>query len=224
MGRYDAEIEQEKRKIAEQQQLICRYYHEYEKRIEQHMREENYDRIVALFEQKDVLELAQSDHVFAVLNIIVNIYRMELNEQAAGCIWYGRHSIDDIVTVYLQLKMYLWRLEFTDDRTSFMRYVAEQKLSVSCVKWLIHTSAFKKAETIYQIAILYKEHGSFVQAFHMLHYLNECGCNPELVYCEMADIYMRLQQYDAAVEYVKKIQHPSQLLERYKRNWGLVDM
>lgn len=223
MGKYDAEIKQEQNKIAQDQHFYYRYYHKYRQQIEQYMREENYCKVTALFEQEDVLKLAQMDNEFAVLNIIVNIYRMELEEQAAEYIWNTRHSIKEIVSVYLQLKMYLWRLEFTEDCTGFMQYVWEQKISVSCVKWLIHTSAFKKTDTVYKIAVLYKQQRYFVQAFKMLYYLDECSDRKELVYCEMADIYMKLQQYEAAEQCIKKIQYPTELLEYYKKNWGIAE-
>ena len=127
MNGYDSEIEQEKRLIAEKEQLYNENYPNYKKLIEQCMREERYHDITTLFEQKDVLELAQIDNDFAVLNIIVNIYRMELNEQTTEHIWDHMHTMEDMISFYLRLKMYLWRFEFTEDQTSFLKYVSEQR-------------------------------------------------------------------------------------------------
>ncbi len=220
MNGYDSEIEQEKRLIAEKEQLYNENYPNYKKMIEQCMREERYHDITTLFEQKDVLELAQIDNDFAVLNIIVNIYRMELNEQTTEHIWDHMHTMDDMISFYLRLKMYLWRFEFTEDQTSFLKYVSEQKITIPCVKWLIHTSSFHKADTVYKIAVWYKERQYFVQAFQMILYLNELSSEKELIYCEMADIYIELHEYEAACECIKKIQYPTKLLEQYKQRWG----
>lgn len=223
MGKYDVEIEQEQRKITENQHLFDQCYDKYRQQIGQYLKEENYQEIIALYKQEDVLKLAQMDNEFAILNIIVNIYQMELNEHSTECIWNTRHSIKNMISVYLQLKMYLWRLEFTEDCVSFMQYAYDQKISVPCIKWLIHTSAFQKPDTIYKISALYKERGDFVRAFQMLYYLNECSDNKELVYCEMADIYMQLQQYELAAQCIEKIHDPTQLLGQYKRKWGITD-
>lgn len=220
MNRYDSEIEQEKRQIAEKERLYDANYPKYKRLIEKCMKEERYPDITTLFEQKDVLELAQMDHDFAVLNIIVNIYRMELREQTIEHIWDHMHTMEDMISFYLRLKMYLWRFEFTEDQTSFLKYVSEQKITIPCMKWLIHTSSFKKADTVYKIAVWYKERQYFVQAFQMILYLNELSSQKELIYCEMADIYIQLHEYEAACNCIKKIQYPTKLLEQYKQRWG----
>lgn len=221
MGKYDAEIEQERRQIEIREQIVQRHYSFYKKMIEQYLCEEKYNEVVALFEQKDVLELAQMDNEFAILNIIVNIHRMEQSEQVEYSIWGRKHTVRDVEDTYLKLKMYLWRLEFTEDQDSFIGYILEHQISIPCIKWLIHTSAFKKAETAYKIALLYKKREYFVQAFAMLYYLNELCSEEELVYCEMADIYMQLHRYEAAADCIKKIHHPSALFDKYKKKWDI---
>lgn len=223
MSRYDAELEQDRKQIEEREQRFHQFYERYRGMIEQYLQEEKYNEIVILFEQKEVLELAQMDTGFAILNIIVNIYCMELNEQTAHKIWNHVHSLDELIQIYLRLKMYLWRLEFTEDKNSFIDYVMEQKISVPCIKWLIHTSAFKKSDTVYQIALLYKERRCYAAAFGMLYYLNELSSDKELINCEMADLYIQLQQYQAAADCLEKIKHPSELFERYKQKWRLAD-
>lgn len=223
MGKYDAELEQDRKEIEGREQIFHRSYARYREIIEHCLQEERYSDIAALFDQKDVLDLAQIDTGFAILNIIVNIYRMELNEQTEHNIWDHVHSMDELIRVYLRLKMYLWRLEFTEDQNSFINYVMEQEISVPCVKWLIHTSAFQKTDTIYKIALLYKEHRAYASAFGMLYYLNELSSEKELIYCEMADLYIQLQQYQAAADCLEKIRHPSELLKKYKQKWGLLD-
>lgn len=221
MNGHAAEIEQEKRQIAEKEQLYYQNYPNYKKMIERYMREGRYHDITTLFEQKEVLEIAQIDNDFAVFNIIVNIYRMELNEHTSEHIWDHMHTMKDMISFYLRLKMYLWRFEFTEDQTSFLKYASDKKITIPCMKWLIHTSSFKKADTVYKIAVWYKERQYFVQAFQMILYLNELSSEKELIYCEMADIYIQLHKYEAACECIKKIQCPTKLLEQYKQRWGV---
>lgn len=223
MNRYDAELEQDRKQIEVREQRFHQSYARYREMIERYLQEEKYSEIVTLFEQKDVLELAQIDTGFAILNIIVNIYRMELTEQAMHKIWDHVHSMDELIQMYLRLKMYLWRLEFTEDQDNFINYVMKQKISVSCIKWLIHTSAFKKTDTIYKIELLYKERKSYAAAFVMLYYLNELSSDKELINCEMADLYIQLQQYQAAADCLEKIPRPSELVKKYKQKWGLPD-
>lgn len=223
MGRYDKQIEQEKKQIRNKERILHQKYPGYRKMIEQYMLEEKYDRIEALFQEKDVLEIAQMDTEFAILNIIVNINRMEQKEKEEYKIWNQMHSIEEILNIFLTVKMFMWRIEFTEDQTHFIDYVLEHKISVSYIKWLIHTSAFKKADTAFKIAMLYKERKYYVQTFAMLNYFNELSDEKELIYCEMADVWMQMQQYQAAEDCMKKIQNHSVLLEQYKRKWGLVD-
>lgn len=221
MDKIKEEIEKDKQEIEERQAVFKRDYYKYRKIAEQYLVQESYSDLVPFFEQEAAIKISQLDNTMAVLRIAVSIYQMEQEENVPIKILDGLHTLEEVEQVYLTSKFILWRLLFRDEKKEFIDYVADKQLSIPHIKYLIHTSAFEKADTAFQIAMLFKEGGYFGKAFAMLNYFNELGGDPELVYCEMADVCFQARQYKAAADCISKIQNPSGLLNQYEQKWGI---
>ena len=218
---YKEQIEQDKKQIQERKQAFEKNYPIYKRKIEQALEQERYKDLIKLFQREEVIRIAQLDNMMGILHVAVSIYQMELQEKVPHTILDSLHTIKEVETVYLRTKFLMWKLEFADETETFMDHVMERQISVPYIKYLIHTSAFYKADTSEKIALSFKERKSYGNAFGMLNYLNELGGSEEYVYCEMADICMLLQQYQQAADCIARIQKPTGLLAEYERKWGI---
>ncbi len=220
-GRYSAEIEQDLEKIEERKQKYDYNYPIYGEMLEHCLKQEKYEELIELFQKEEVVTLVQMNTTIAILNLAVNIYQMEQEENIPNKILQGLHTLKEVEEAFLKVKFLLWKLEFMDEEKQFIDYVTDQQISIPYIKYLIHTSAFHKEDAAEKIAMQYKQKGAFGKAFGMLNYLNELSSKEEFVYCEMADICIQLRQYEKAADCIGRIRKPTELLSEYERKWGI---
>lgn len=221
MGKYDSEIKQEQQEVRVWRECYQSRESEIKDKIDEYLNQEKYNELISYFTQAEVADIAVKSGELGNFTIILNIYKMEQEEKQKEKILEGIHSMKEAEEFYLKLKFLMWRIEFRDESQEFMRFVKEHPISLSFLKYLIHTSSFEKVNTAFKIAMLLKENEYYGKAFGMLNYVNELSPNEEVVYCEMADICMKNQQYREAIECIKQITQPTEIFLQYEQKWEI---
>lgn len=227
MGRAEKRIEQIEQLIKSERQeedektRVRQSSLGYRQEIDRLLREGSYQELMEFFRIEKMQKICCLETEMAIMNVILNIYEMEINEGAETGILSAVHDMKSAVNWYLKVKFLMWRLEFLGEKNELSELMQKDRVSVPFLKYLVHTSSFEKADTSYKLAILLKETGRWGKAFAMLNYVNELMPNQEIVFCEMADICMQLGQSESALNCLKNIKNPSELLVRYQRKWGI---
>lgn len=181
MTDFEGKIEEKKQDVELKKQLRKKLP-DCERRINQYLKEENREGLLQIFQEKEFQNLAQLDNTLAIFNVVLSIYRTEIEEKASENILEAIHSIQEAEEYYLKLKFLMWHLEFQNEKESLMVFLRQHPVSVFFLKYLIHTSSFEKANTAFKLAMLLKEEGRFEQAFGMLYYVDELSPGEESVY------------------------------------------
>lgn len=217
---FAVEMEKEKQEAEEKRKLLdsCAGYR---KEIDDFLRKKAYEELIEYFQTDGMKKIVSIDSDAAVFSIILSIYQMELAENAVHKILDGTDSMEEAEERYLGAKFLMWRLEFGDEKQELLEFIKEHQVSVPFLKYLIHTSAFEKANTAFELAVLLKENSCLAQSFGMLNYVNELSPGEEMVFCEMADICIQLGQYESAAACIGRIENPSEMLVEYQKKWGI---
>lgn len=214
------EVEKQEQEL---KRKIRQAYPNYRQEIDDFLGREAYGGLLEYYQSQKMRELSCIENDAAILAVILSIYHMEQQEGMEHGILSGIHDLKSAQQHYLKVKFLMWRLAFFDESSELSAYVAEHHVSVHFLKYLVHTSAFEKANTAYKLAMMLKVMGSLEEAFVMLCYVDELSPNEEIVFCEMADIFIQLEQYENARTCIKKIQVPSEKLLEYQNKWGISD-
>lgn len=227
MGKEERRMEQIERIIGperrkeEEKTKIMQSFAGYRDEIEELLRKESYQELAVYFQTEKMYQICHMENEAAIMNLILNIYEMEIQEGVESGILNEIHNMKSAVDWYLKVKFLMWRLEFLDEKNELSRLLQEDRVSVPFMKYLVYTSSFEKADTSYKLAMLLKQTGGWGKAFAMLNYVNELMPNQEIVFCEMADICMQLGQLEDALNCLKNIKNPSEILVRYYEKWGI---
>lgn len=229
MGQEKQRIEKIKRSVEMERQeeekrtKIRQLSEGYRDEIDELLRKESYQELEMYFQSEKIHKICQIENEAAIMNVILNIYDMEVQEGVERGILYDVHDMKSAVDWYLKVKFLMWRLEFLGEKKDISSYMQEDRISVPFLKYLIHTSSFHRIDTSYKLAMLLKELGKWGKAFAMLNYVNELMPDQEIVFCEMADICIQLGQLESAVQCLGNIKNPSEVLVKYQERWGILD-
>ncbi len=227
MGKERKRIEQIQRVIEPEREkerektAIRQLYTGYRDEIDELLKKTSYQELIEYFQSDKIQTVAQIDGEIATMGIILNVYEMELREGVETGILSAVYDMKSAVDWYLKVKFLMWRLEFLGEKDELSKLMREDKVSVPFMKYLVHTSSFEKEDTSFKIAMLLKETGRWGKAFAMLNYVNELMPDQEIVFCEMADICVQLGRLEDAMNCLKNINNPSELLVRYQKKWGI---
>lgn len=219
MGKYEKKILEDIAEIEQKEQRKEKSLEKCEKQVNKLLEKKDYVKLLELFQTEEVRELAQIENSFATMSIILSIYHMEQSEGITDGILSGIYDMQKAEEKYLREKFLMWRLEFTADAEELQEEIKQNRISVPFLKYLIHTSSFDKANTAYKLAMLLKETGHYVNAFGMLRYVDELAPEEEIVFCEMADICMKMRQYQMAETCIQQIKKPTAILMKYQQQW-----
>lgn len=216
-------IVEPERQEEEEKTRIKHLYAGYRDEINELLRKESYQELEIYFQSEKIHKICQIDGAALIMHIILNIYGMEVQEGVEKGILYEVHDMKSAVDRYLKVKFLMWRLEFLGEKEEMLSLMQRDMISVPFIKFLVHTSSFKQVETSFTLSMLLKEAGKWGKAFAMLNYVNELMPNQEIVFCEMADICIRLGQLDSARDCLNNIKNPSEILGRYQDRWRMLD-
>lgn len=212
------------RQSAEQKRKFKEEFAGYQKEIDEFLGKKAYGELLEYFQSDKMGIMSKIENDAAVMCIILSIYQMEMQEGVEQGIFNGIFNMESAVKRYLKIKFLIWRLEFLDESAVLLEAVDNYSISVPFFKYLIHTSSFDKVNTSFKLAMLLKEKEKLAQAFAILNYTNELGPGKrgsERVYCEMADICIRLGQLGNAAACLKNIEEPSEIFAGYQEKWGI---
>jgi len=215
---------EENRRVAEEKRKLRDQFADYREEINDFLNRKAYEELLAYVQSDKMGVMSKIENEAAIMRVVLSIWQMEEQEGITEGILTGISDLESAVERYLKVKFFMWRLEFLDERSGLSQALDEVPISVSFLKYLVHTSSFDKMNTSFKLAMLLKERGRLAQAFAMLHYVNEL--NPgeqgeELVLCEMADICITLGQMKGAAECLGRIHNPSGIFAEYQEKWGI---
>lgn len=219
MKKYEDDIEEEKKKVKRDAGEKAHRIPLCLSEIEHMLEEKKHEELAAFFGHEDVRILTGMDGTLAQMAVISEADQLERQEGVEHPVLDCVNSIREAEEYYLKAKFMLWRLEFRDER-QIIESVAGNMISIPFLQYLIHTSSFDKANTAFKIAMDLKERKQFAKAFHLMHYVHQMLPEEELVLCELADICMICGKEDDALNFMRQIPNPTQLLERYRKRWG----
>lgn len=220
MEKYEKQIIEDIADIKRKEERRKRSLEKCKRQVNRFLKDKKYEELLALFQTEEVRELSLIDNHFANMSVILSIYYMEQNEKDAYQIFDGIDDMQDAEKKYLRIKFLVWRLEFTGDKVNVGKDILKNKISNSFLKYVIHTSSFDKAHTAYELGMVFKEEKRYVDAFSMLRYAAELEPE-EIVFCEMADICVKMKQYLMAETCIRQIKTPSSVLEEYQKLWEI---
>ena len=219
MGKYDEKISEDIAETELREERKKANLDKCKKEINKRLKAEDYASLPGLFQTEEMKEMAQLDNSFAIMHIVMSIYDMEQTEGVTEGILSGVYDMQEAEQRYLNMKFLMWRLEFAGDSAGLSEQIQQNHVSVPFLKYLIHTSSFDQANTAYKIAMLLKEHRRYANAFGMLRFVNELTPGEESVLCEMADIWIKMRQYQMAETCIQQIKNPTSILAKYQQQW-----
>lgn len=224
LEKNDLDIEREKQEVIDWSRKCGHRLEEYYTLIDKLLKKGNINKLQILFNQEEFQKDYFKDTRIALMSIILKIYELEKIEGAANYILQPNAGMRQTENYFLKTKFMVWRMEFQagDEETqAFIAYIKEQKVSLQCLKYILHVSSFDKANTSFRLAMAFKAAGMSGMAFGMLNYTLELCPNEELVLCEMADICFDNRRFSAASECIGLIKEPTRLLASYREKWGI---
>jgi len=187
--------------------------------------EKDREKLTHLFQDKEFLSNYYRDTALSQMNIIIDIYHLEKENNTAYTILDQANSMQGLIDHYSEIKFYIWRIEFECDEKairSFIQFVTDKNPSIPSIIYTLHICAFHKTNAAYNIAhILRKYHHASIQAYELLKYAFEQSPDDEQILCELADICFELKQFDLMNHWLSNIKNPSSIFLEYKKRWGL---
>ena len=220
IGQEEIHMEEKKRE-AEQKRRLREAFAGCRREIDSFLVREAYGDLLEYYQSEKIQLLSKIENDIAVLSIILDIYKEELQEPVPNGILSNIHSMEEARGRYLQVKFLMWRLEFLDEDTQLAEWVDKDMISVPFFRRLIDASSFEKVNTAFKLAMLLKKKGKSKQALSMLEFVDKLSPGEDAVYCEMADICIQAGQMKDAVDCLKKITCPTGIFAQYQEKWGI---
>lgn len=212
---------EEKKREAEEKRRLREKFAGFQQEIDCFLVREAYGELLEYYRSEKMQLLSKIDNDVAVLNIILDIYKEELQEHAPNGILSNIHSMEEARERYLRVKFLMWRLEFLSEDTQLSEWMDKDMISVPFFRHMINASSFEKENTAFKLAMLMKEKGKSKWALSMLEFVDQLSPGEEVVYCEMADICIQAGQMKDAVYYLKRITCPTGIFAQYQEKWGI---
>lgn len=169
---------------------------------------EEIQKLQSLFHNLDFLHHYIINPDMAYMQVVVSIYEDELNENEEHTILDGRSSMEEVEQFLLQLKFMIWRVEQDFDENAYQEFLDFKRLknvSVIAIKYVIHTSAMKKAETLYKLGSIFEQVGMVRYAFVLFKYANEIQPGDPYILDKLAKICFLAGKNDIAEHYLSMI-------------------
>ncbi len=102
----------------------------------------NYPEIISLLAKDDAASLSLSDQDIYILRIISETVSLEM-ENNTGYLLFDNRSIEELITLYKTLSLYLRRIEFDlpdDLKAEVLDYILKEKISVIAVVSVIQNN------------------------------------------------------------------------------------
>ncbi len=212
---------EEKKRESEEKKRLKEEFAGYQQEIDTFLEREGYGELLEYFQSEKMQLLSKIDNDVAVLSIILDIYKEELQEHVPSGILSNIHSMEEARERYLQVKFLMWRLEFLGEDTQLSEWMDKDMISVPFFRCLIDASSFEKANTAFKLAMLLKKKGKSNWALSMLEFVEQLSPGEEIVFCEMADICIQAGRMKEAASFLKKIMCPTGIFAQYQEKWGI---
>lgn len=212
---------EEKKREAEEKRKLREQFAGYQQEIDSFLGREAYGELLEYYQTEKMQLLSKIDNDVAILSIILNIYKDELQEHVPNNILSNIHSMKEARGRYLKVKFLMWRLEFIDEDIQLAEWIDKDVISAAFWRHLIDASSFGKANTAFKLAMLMKKQGKSEGALSMLEFVDRLSPDEEIVFCEMADIYIEAGRMKEAVSCLKRITCPTGIFAQYQEKWGI---
>lgn len=218
-------LEKEK-ECATQYQLVAEQYPDFKQKasalISAHT-PESYQKLVAMYNTDNALQLFKDEPDFAYMLLITQIYISEASVGRSPTILDSADSIEDFISIFEEAKWLLWRIEFTDDSdclSSMVNMIKTHNLSPYFITKLLQTSAMT-VEAYNRLIELFANHYMLSYEYNILMLLNSMVPGNEDTLCTLAVIAISTGKKELARDFISQITSPGLLTERTCKKYGL---
>lgn len=129
---------------------------EYIDKIDMHLSKGEYEEISSIFTD-DFMRRIDCDEL-AYLSLYVMIYRDEKQNGIPKTSLSLRSTADELISLFLRLKFYLWEFEFDDnDATAheLVNFIVANEISAEFLRMAVMTSSVNKELTLKKLSLLF---------------------------------------------------------------------
>ena len=168
-----------------------------------------------------VMKYRRSTALTALI-VYLSIYEQEIAKGIEHHIFSKGYNLEELEEIFNELKFALWRVEFIGDIKSqedILKLIQKCNVSDEYIMVLIKTSAINQAEANYLLGYLLRSIGREMTSIKLYHNALEIMPDDEYILCELADIFWKYGKVDIAMNYMKRITHPTTCTEKYLSKW-----
>lgn len=191
------------------------------KEIEKNLLSHDLDVVIALLNAPEAKEYRNNERL-VVIAMLAEIYLEEKDGNISPTVFDKCYNVDEYNDLFRRAKHALWRVEFAygdNEEERFLNLIKKEELSPLFLIYLIKTSAMDRVLDAYRIAGILRKMQKDVGALKLLGYANDIQSNDEYILCEMADIFVKYNKMDVAMQYVSQIKDSTGVVNEYLKKW-----